>query len=343
MTDTHETNAPSDDQGPVPPAPRPPAGPAWRASLGRIVRQPRFVAAAAVLLISAVGLNAATELMQLHFRKVAVPLPIKALDDEAEGIPAQLGPWLKVRDDLISSEVEETLGTKQYVFRDYVDTRVIRNAAEKIKDKSDSDRRLFVAQAQADHPEAVMRMAVTYYTGLVDTVAHIPDRCYVADGFEPSSWENPSPTINFVERTGPLVPNASPDAPVAITPVVTGAAPAALAPVGAVPAGRAVPFRFINFDDQTAKMRLRRNVSYLFHVNGEFLENPLHVRARLQNLLEKHGYYAKVELMTSIYDADKPTDNSKALGVMKDFLTHALPEVEARLPDWQKVKAGAGK
>ena len=37
-------------------------------------------------------------------------------------------------------------------------------------------------------PDALVNFAVTYYTGLVDTVAHIPDRCYVADGFEPTSY-----------------------------------------------------------------------------------------------------------------------------------------------------------
>ena len=35
-------------------------------------------------------------------------------------------------------------------------------------------------------PQAVINVGLTYYTGMVDTVSHIPDRCYIADGFEPS-------------------------------------------------------------------------------------------------------------------------------------------------------------
>ena len=30
----------------------------------------------------------------------------------------------------------------------------------------------------------MLTVGITYYTGLVDTVAHIPERCYVANGFE---------------------------------------------------------------------------------------------------------------------------------------------------------------
>ena len=33
-------------------------------------------------------------------------------------------------------------------------------------------------------------MSVTYYTGMVDTVAHVPERCVTADGYEPRPGEN---------------------------------------------------------------------------------------------------------------------------------------------------------
>ncbi len=37
--------------------------------------------------------------------------------------------------------------------------------------------------------QAVINIGVTYYTGMVDTVARIPERCYIADGFEPTSYK----------------------------------------------------------------------------------------------------------------------------------------------------------
>ena len=38
-------------------------------------------------------------------------------------------------------------------------------------------------------PEAVMHVHMAYYTGMVDTVAHIPDRCVIADGYEVSDYQ----------------------------------------------------------------------------------------------------------------------------------------------------------
>ena len=64
-----------------------------------------------------------------------------------------------------------------------------------------------------------------YYTGMVDTVAHIPDRCYIADGYVPSSYS----TENW--KTGK-------------------------------PGGTEV--RFINFEDQTGEGKVPRCVAYFF-------------------------------------------------------------------------------
>ena len=87
-------------------------------------------------------------------------------------------------------DVEHTLGTDKYVFRMYVDTRVVRpELLEGLQDADlDADRaaRGRVERLRAEHPAAFVNMAVTYYTGMVDTVAHIPDRCMVADGYEPT-------------------------------------------------------------------------------------------------------------------------------------------------------------
>jgi hypothetical protein len=145
-------------------------------------------------------------------------------------------------------------------------------------------------------------MAVTYYTGLVDTVAHIPDRCYIADGFEPSEYETPSWDMG----SGRL-----------------GKAPGEDPKVGV---------RFINFEDQTAAGRVTRRVAYFFFADGRYVSDPIDVRTILQNLRYKHGFYSKVELMTILKDHDQSAK------IMSDFLKVALPEVEKCLPDWNKVE-----
>ena len=145
------------------------------------------------------------------------------------------------------------------------------------------------------YPDAVINMAVTYYTGMVDTVAHIPDRCYIADGFQPTDYDFPTWDLGN---------------------------------------GRDLQVRFINFQDQNGLARVDRSVAYFFHVNGRYESNPLGVRRSLQNLLEKYGYYSKVELMTL------DPDHERSAHTMSGFLSSALPEVEKSYPDWKKVNSG---
>ena len=95
-------------------------------------RQADFLVAVVLLGISAVGLNAATEFLQLHFKKQAVPLKVRLGD----GIPPQVGEWVQVtRDEGLKPEMEEVLGTDQYIIRTYVDRRLVTlSDIEKLKE-----------------------------------------------------------------------------------------------------------------------------------------------------------------------------------------------------------------
>jgi hypothetical protein len=257
-----------------------------------------FIIVVAVLLLAAVGLNATVQSMQLSFRKERVELQ-KSLKE----IVPQFGPWLQVTvDERLPYEMEDALGTLEYVFRDYIDTRKVPpQVVEQFKGKRLLEQRQLLDRVRVAQPDAVMSMAVTYYTGMVDTVAHIPDRCYIADGFEPSEHD--------LKRWGCFDGRGDERAAA----------------------------RFIFFEDQVkGRSALPRNVAYFFHVNGRYANDPLDVRATLQNLFENHGYYAKIELMTVM------ADRTRAGAVMDDFLSHALPRIEEALPDWVALKA-AGK
>jgi hypothetical protein len=262
----------------------------------RSFRAPQFVVAAALLLLSAVGLNAATEFLKLHFKKQPVALRIPL-----ENLPARLGPWVQVsRDQPLAEDTEEVLGTRKYIFRDFVDSRKV--TAEQIAAFTDQDIRKrgeLLAAIRDRDPTAVVNMSVTYYTGMVDTVAHIPDRCYIADGYVPEDADYP------VWKLGGEDP-------------------------------RQLQVRFINFADSLGNQRRKasKSVAYFFQCNGGYEADPLGVRQRLQNLVEKHGYYCKIELMTLV------DDKSLSSATMTDFLTYALPELEKMLPDWKAVQAG---
>src|SRR5437868_2098639 len=80
----------------------------------------------------------------------------------------------------------------------------------------------------------------------VDTVPHVPDRCYVADGFQPASYVVQDWELGTYDSGS----------------------------------SRKVPVRFIDFDDQTSRGAQSRCVSYFFHANGQYLDDPNQVRIK---------------------------------------------------------------
>jgi hypothetical protein len=270
-----------------------------KSAISRIFSQPAFVVAFIILAIGAVCLNTAVEAMQLHFKKQPVPLTQKL-----EMLPAHLGSWVQVsKDEPLGHDVQEVLGTDVYVFRDYVNERIVGKAViDQFKDKSATERKQIMAQIQMRNPEAVVNLGLTYYTGLVDTVAHIPDRCIIADGYEvkPGIGTDPKWPIRGSEAE-PL------------------------------------EVRYLNFEDQAGRNRVDRSVAYFFNCNGDYTASTIGVRTRLQDLTQRYGYYAKVECMTLMKD-EKASEQ-----VMIDFLSSALPEIEKLLPDWNQYSGKSVK
>ncbi len=264
-------------------------------------RQPGFLVAAVILGVSAVGLNVAVSRLQLHFKKVPVE-PARDLST----IPARLGPWVQVsKDEPLASDVQEMLGTKQYVFRDYVDTRLVTPAELAEFDGKDSDeRRELARRVQLGRPEAVINCAVTYYTGMVDTVAHIPERCYVANGYLPGGHQT---------LTWDLGPGFAGNG-----------------------GGHSLDVESISFTDPTEVGQGVR-VAYCFFCDGQWESDSIGVRERLQDLRSTHGFYSKVELKMDVADAGRCAER------MRDFLASAVPPIAACYPDWAAVEGAPAR
>jgi hypothetical protein len=266
--------------------------------------QPGFLIVVGILSISAVGLNVAVGYLQLRFLKDPV-----YLKQELSTVPKQLGDWVQVsKDEPLDKEMQSTLATDKYIFRDYVNTKLVApDDLAKFNGLGSRERKDLVAQIQANKPQAVINMALTYYTGGVDTVAHIPERCYVADGYQPA--ETPE-TLSW---------DMGPDR------------------MSRTPSNPKIDVRFLNFEDQTGARRVTKRVAYFFFADGQYESDPLTVRQTLANLRYKHGFYSKVELMSIMPDHDE------CAKVMSSFLQSAMPEVEKCYPDWNKVEQIAAK
>jgi hypothetical protein len=293
------------------------AVPALRGSLGRVLRQRAFLGAVIVLGVAAVGLNAATEAMRLQFRKEAVPLAVPRLDDEKLGIPARLGHWVQVtKDEPLDPQVQEVLGTKEFVFRDYVDSRLV----------SREDIEWFATQPKMERPAPAHgppgqaagggREARRHLLhGLVDTVPHVPEKCYLADGFDMASDPETVPAT-----VGTLADGTTPRR----------------------------TCRTASSASRTRRARARRQRRGVPVPRERAYESSnVGVRAELANLFQRYGYFAKVELMTAAPStaggtaADRAATREQSLKAINDLLASALPEVERCLPDWKQVTAGS--
>ena len=266
--------------------------------------QPGFLLVAGILAFSALGLNVAVGYLKLKFLKDPV-----YLKQDLSTLPTQLGDWVQVsKDEPLDKELQAMLGTDKYVFRDYVNTKLVSPAdLAKFDGLGSRESKELASQIQALKPNAVISLALTYYTGGVDTVAHIPERCYVADGYQPV--ETPE-TLSWDMGPGRL---------------------------GKTPSDPKIDVRFLNFEDQTGARRITKRVAYFFFANGQYESDPLSVRQTLENLQYKHAFYSKVELMSIIPDHDE------CAKVMSDFLATAMPEIEKCYPDWNSVEHVGGK
>ncbi|MGA2439329.1 MAG: hypothetical protein ABSH08_00090 [Tepidisphaeraceae bacterium] len=323
-------------------------GPKFSRGQSRGAAHPAFVIVSGILLVSAIAFNGFVWNLKLHFKKDSVAQP-----REFRELPPVMGRWLQVsQDDKLDKETEDVLGTESYIYRDYIEVdragadlvammatkagpasaatqpslpeaaaqhaaeaattkfnsasfdQQVRMINDALQGKTPGERKSIVSALEVkNHWGDVIHLGLTYYTGLVDTVAHIPDRCYIADGYEPSSYTVPVWQLGTDASGKPFSQSV----------------------------------RFISFQDSTGNNRVSKCVAYVFHTNGHYESDPLGVRTTLEDLTERYGYYAKIELMTLVPNIED-TDISNASAAMADFLTAARPQIETCFPDWTKVK-----
>jgi hypothetical protein len=268
----------------------------------RPFRNTTFLIAAAVLLAAAIGLNASVSFLQLHFKKESVPLRVSFTD--AKVMPQVIGPWVQVaREDTLDADMLASLATNEFLFCYYVNSAALglstHDVQKMMEGKNVLEQKVILGQLQRRKPTAVLQFSMTYYTGKPDTVAHIPERCYVGDGFDPVDPDTETWQVG----------------------------------------DRRLEVRHITFQS-TAANRGNHNVAYFFHTNGHYESDSLRVRATLQNLFARYGYYSKAELMcvTPGKEQEGKKERLESQQAMADFLNRALPSFEAALPDWSKYQ-----
>jgi exosortase len=220
-----------------------------------------YVTVLSIVTIAALTFGVATHVLQLHFQKSPVPLPMPLT-----ALPADIGPWRWVGSDHpLDADIQAMLGTDQYIYRTYLDERLVGpDQIEQLRHRSDGE--TAAGEISADHPSASVHLSLTYYTGRVDSVSHIPERCYVGGG-EASSTRSVQKTWNIN--------------------------------------GQPTDVRLVTIDNPQAKPGAIRYVAYCYRVNGRPESESWRVRRSLINVFERYAWYAKIEVATPVADADQ--------------------------------------
>jgi hypothetical protein len=266
---------------------------------------PAYVALLATLAAGGLGLRAAMKSLDVYLRKE--PVPLRA---DLGSIPTALGRWQKFGDDqLMDAAMVESLGTDKYLTRSYA--------------------------LDGDASKGVMMLHLAYYTGMIDTVPHIPERCWGAGGLvqlgEPVRMELDLPSMRAIPDAGPRNATTGEPYPFAeVTDPVTRVTDRVALPLGES------AMTLTTFQDRRSS-RTEQLGGYFFVANGRCTPTTLGVRGLAFNMTDRFAYYCKVQLSARYPVGDTPSAVAfKAQA--EDFLTQLLPHLMRRLPDWPAVE-----
>jgi len=254
---------------------------------------------------SGVALSAVIKTNRLHLRKLEINAPDKR---KMHTLPDEFPTWKKVgQAPEMSAEAIAELGTENFLSATYECT------------------------SPATDGEAPQRvdLHVAYYTGMIDTVPHVPERCLVAAGLQQTGDAVLVPVPLDFSR---LTENTEAD------PAVHG---------GTIWGGRSpTMFRRINLPSGIDKLEMRvtpfkdnqgRRLfsGYFFVTNGTTVPSADDIRLRAFRLSDDYAYYTKVQF-TSVM-VKSPEELGRVAGQILDEI---FPDLMWRMPDWVEVKAG---
>lgn len=278
---------------------------------------PGFVTAFLILSIAGAGIKAGIERYSIYLQKK--PIYPEALGDREvlllRGIPTQTTRWRQQGTDYLEkAENLEVLGTDNYLTRAYIEKAAPQGKRERI-----------------------LQLHAAYYTGSVDTVPHVPERCFVGAGMtltggpwvipipmDTSGW---SPSVNAPEKykgrvfTTRLSNEYS----------TVGGGRRVNLPIDLTPT-RPLSLRISEYSSKSGS---KFYAGYFFVGNGGWVESAEQVRLLSFDLQQDYAYYMKIQVGSSA------VESPEELGAMAASLfDDLLGELMTCVPDWMKVENG---
>jgi hypothetical protein len=279
----------------------------------RELKNPAFLTALILLAACAVGMGTAIRAYGLYLKKLPIYAPGGRL---LNALPTETAHWKRVGgDDVIQDkDTLDVLGTSNYVTRTYM------------------------RRTDGDEPGPAIMFHAAYYTGQIDTVPHVPERCWTGAGIALTGgpWFVEVPLDTSAWRRHP---DAAPDE---IGHVYT--ALLSNNPRHSDAGGRRVRLPRDLTPDRPLRLRMTSYAApggrtlfggYLFIANGQWASSANDVRQLAFDLREDYAYYLKVQVSST--DADSPEALADLAGGLLDDL---LGEIMRCVPDWVEVEAG---
>lgn len=279
------------------------------------LKQPAFLVSLALLLGSAATLSATIKAFKVYTRKEPIEVALKC-----SSVPKETPTWAQVgQDHLETAEVLDTLGTQNYLTRLYVskpDAKISEGGAKSIQ------------------------LHLAYYTGMVDTVPHVPDRCFVGAGIplaggpfdvpvklDRSQWlEDLAASSDTEKETG--------EKGVKIYTVRLG--PNSKSPGNRVRLPRGIEnlqMRVFQFKEPGKDQML--HAGYFFIANGGLTNTAQNVRLLAFDLKSYYAFYQKVQVSSP--NVKSPEELAELAARLFDEL---LPDIMLTVPDWTEVIRG---
>lgn len=282
------------------------------------LKSPAFVVAVGLLVASSIAMSTAISYFKIYLKKEPIyPEGGRQLN----AIPAESDSYVRMgADTRMPKDVEEVLGTTNYISRYY-----------RVKNTPD------------DAPPEYIQFHAAYYTGMIDTVPHVPDRCMVGAGLRQVGpiVEVPIPLDEKRWKEDPYVPEHLKGR---IFTMRTGNNPSdqigqarytdsPLTPVRLPKDPGKIMLRAMKFEEADGKRP--RWAGYFFIANGSTVSSAEDVRLLAFDLRATYSYYLKVE-----FQSDSVSSAEELAVKAAKFLDEFFPEVMRCVPDWVKVDSG---
>lgn len=278
-----------------------------------------FVASAALLLGGAAALTATIHMNDFRLTKKPVH-PESGLTFGS--MPTRFEIWERAGiDRQMSKEGIEELGTANFLSRLYIEREASAgdSGAEGAGEGDD----------EGSTPVRGAELHIAYYTGMIDTVPHVPERCLVGAGVQ---LMGAAQIVDVpLDRSG-WTENTSPDAALIDGPIYRARSGETFSRVN-LPSGiEDLKLRVSEFRDGQGRSFY---AGYFFITNGGVVASADDIRLMAFRLEDEYAYYAKVQFTS------QSVSSAEELGELAgSMLDEMLPAIMRRLPDWVDVAAG---